>query len=449
MSLQDLTPQLRTRLSRVERAVGWFVLLATGLLIFGFVYYLLHTAERKGWFKRRATYYTMVDRATGLRVGDPVMLMGFEVGQITDVKPQPPWDAYNVYLQFEVKEPGYGYLWTAGSYAKITTADLLGKRVLEVTKGTNGHATYLFYPMRRLTLAEARGLAHPDKWQLAEDVYAQETNLVLRAGTRLTPDKLSELAALGRNEFPALETTTERKSPTVVWNDREGRYEHFGGTNLYWLPADESPAVTERAEKLVSQVEKALPGILDLTNRIALVLANSAAMTSNVNVLAAQLQPAASNLSLLSGELRAPGALGEWLLPTNLNHQLTGTLQNADTNLTALAENFSRTLNHLADVTSNLNVQVQANTNLLKEISDTIVHADERPRRPPRRVDFTEGCGSLSLKRRAATARAGRSAPQGRSPAARESRNPQLQSAALAHGWPGPARFGRSRRSSV
>ena len=32
MGLQDLTPQLRTRLSRMERAVGWFVVLATALL---------------------------------------------------------------------------------------------------------------------------------------------------------------------------------------------------------------------------------------------------------------------------------------------------------------------------------------------------------------------------------------------------------------------------------
>src|SRR5437660_9987655 len=75
MALQDLTPQLRTRLSRMERAVGWFVLLATGLLVFGFGYYAYHTAERKGWFKTKAPFFTFADRATGLKVGDPVNLM--------------------------------------------------------------------------------------------------------------------------------------------------------------------------------------------------------------------------------------------------------------------------------------------------------------------------------------------------------------------------------------
>ena len=54
MALQDLTPQLRTRLSRMERAVGGFVFLAAALLLFGFGYYIYHTAQRKGWFKIKA-----------------------------------------------------------------------------------------------------------------------------------------------------------------------------------------------------------------------------------------------------------------------------------------------------------------------------------------------------------------------------------------------------------
>src|SRR5262249_55600849 len=140
MALQDLTPQLRTRLSRMERAVGWFVLLATGLLAFGFCYYVYHTAERKGWFKTKAPYFTFADRATGLKVGDPVNLMGFDVGQITRIETQPPEDyLHAVYVEFEIVAPYYGYLWTEGSRAKVTTADLLGKRVLEVTKGAGGY----------------------------------------------------------------------------------------------------------------------------------------------------------------------------------------------------------------------------------------------------------------------------------------------------------------------
>ena len=35
MALQDLTPQLRTRLNRMERAVRWFVIVAAVLLLVG------------------------------------------------------------------------------------------------------------------------------------------------------------------------------------------------------------------------------------------------------------------------------------------------------------------------------------------------------------------------------------------------------------------------------
>src|SRR5437773_12074419 len=114
MALQDLTPQLRTRLSRMERAVGWFVLIAMAGLLFGFVYYVYNTAERKGWFKTKAPYFTFTDRATGLKRGDPVRLMGFDVGEIKEIEAQPPFDQYEVYLEFEIKSPYFGYLWTEG-----------------------------------------------------------------------------------------------------------------------------------------------------------------------------------------------------------------------------------------------------------------------------------------------------------------------------------------------
>src|SRR5882672_8881328 len=96
MALNDLTPQLRTRLSRMERAVGWFVLLATALLIFGFVYYLVVMAERKGWFIKTIQYQTSVQSGAGLKVGDHVKLMGFDAGQITRIVPNAPYEYYNI-----------------------------------------------------------------------------------------------------------------------------------------------------------------------------------------------------------------------------------------------------------------------------------------------------------------------------------------------------------------
>ncbi len=48
MPLQDLTPQLRTRLGRMERVVGLFVVVAGLLLLAGFGFYLHRMAVDKG-----------------------------------------------------------------------------------------------------------------------------------------------------------------------------------------------------------------------------------------------------------------------------------------------------------------------------------------------------------------------------------------------------------------
>ena len=139
-----------------------------------------------------------------------------------------------------------------------------------------------------------------------------------------------------------------------------------------------------RAEKLIAQVEKALPGILDLTNRIAAVLNNSATLASNLNIVALNAQPAAANFAQLAAQLRGPGALGEWALGTNGQKNLDATLLNAnqmlantDTNLNQLFDQLAASLDNLAGITSNLNAQVQSNTNMLGSISQTVMDTDD------------------------------------------------------------------------
>jgi len=387
MALQDLTPQLRTRLSRMERAVGWFVILAAGLLVFGFVYYVYNTAERKGWFKIKAPYFTFTERATGLHEGDPVNLMGFNVGQITRIDAQPPYDPYNVYLEFEVKEPYYGYLWTEGSRAKIVTADLLGKRSLEVTKGTAGHPAYVFKPFREIPVADIRSLPELEKWQLGEDIYdATGTNLILHALKGLSTN-LATISGLGLKDIRVLDGRPgeKKKTITAIWKDQEGRYEPYTKEHKpYWLRSEESVAVTERLENVVNEVEKALPNILGLTNLLTGVLTNSANLTSNLNTVAVNAQPVVSNLAAATANLNRPGALGEWLYSTNINRQLESTLGNANatlgsanTNLTVLAEKLGASLESLANLTSNLNSQVQSNSNIVSQVSKVIVDADD------------------------------------------------------------------------
>ena len=332
MALQDLTPQLRTRLSRMERAVGIFVGLATLLLLSGFFYYLYHTATRKGWFLTKVTYFTYVDRADGLKEGDPVKLMGLPAGEITRIVPEAPNSQYNIYIEFKIKEPNFGYIWFPDSGVKVTAADFLGNRSLEVTKGGNSGSTNYDY----------------------HATYREE---VIKG----------------------------KKVVTGVWLDKEGKYAPYTKDSKYWLLADESPALTERLEKVAGEVEQALPHFLNLTNQLTEVLTNSAQAASNLNALALDARPTITNLAEITVQLREfNGSLGRWLFSTNLSQQLelaatnaNATLLSVDTNLVAVAEKLTLALDNLAGITSNLNAQVQSNTNILSAVSAAVIHTDE------------------------------------------------------------------------
>jgi ABC-type transporter Mla subunit MlaD len=308
MGVQDLTPQLRTRLQRVELVVGLFVGLAALALIGGFAYYLHYTAARKGWFVPKASYYTLLRSADGINLGDPIVLAGFSVGEVTRIDTQPPGDEYPVYLAFRIRQPYYGYVWS-DSKVRVTAAEIFGRRKIEVTTGSSG----------RETVHEKNGEIHE-----------------MLLGDRYVP-----LAAVPKGLF---------------------------------VPPDEAAALTERAEKLLAQVEQALPGILGLADDVRRVLANADHLSTDLQGLVADVRPVAANLAVITTRLREPkGSLGEWLLPPDLRKQLETTLAQSLAALTRLEQ----ALGNLAAMTGNLNAQVQANDHILEDVSRLIVETDE------------------------------------------------------------------------
>jgi ABC-type transporter Mla subunit MlaD len=381
MALQDLTPQLRTRLSRMERAVGWFVFLAAALLLFGFGYYIYHTAERKGWFKIKAPFFTYVQSASGLSVGDPVYMMGFPVGQITSVTPQKPHEKNNVKVEFEIREPFFRYIWTGGSYAKINAAGFLNQRQLEITRGTNGYARVVTQPVSVKTLDELKQLVteEPGQWQLSQDVLDQQSNIVFHAYATLTESNLQVITAMKMDSLYAYNNQEKDKHHIVAsWDGRVRHYKIFKpGDDTAWLSAVETPPVSDQLQGMVAQIQEALPTVLALTNKLAAVLDNAANATSNLNTTIVEARPVITNLALVSAQLREPGGPVIWALGTNGNQQLQGALTNANALLANTDTNLTTILLQLAGITSNLNAQVQANTNMLWVISKTVGDADD------------------------------------------------------------------------
>lgn len=340
MALQDLTPQLRTRLNQMEVAVGLFVAMATLLLLAGTGYYLKHTAQRKGWLVAKAKYYTFLRTASGIRVGDPVRLMGRDVGEITKVDMMPADDKwsreqeFNVYVEFVVRSPYYGYIWV-DSRAKVNASDLLGNRVIELTRGVDGMPTY----------------------------HDQESR---------------SIGIWSRNEI------------TEIY--KAGAYHPVTPkTKGFWLLAIEAPTFNDRAEALLNQVEEALPNILSLTNKLNNLLDSGADATANLDDLLTQTKPTLDNLQQITEMIKEPkGGLGEWLFPTNISEQLNTTLGTTDTtlksvdqklttvssNLNVTLQSLTESLDNLSEITGNLNRQVQLNPEMLSQISAAVTNTD-------------------------------------------------------------------------
>ncbi len=393
MSLQDLTPQLRTRLNKMERAVGWFVFLATALLLFGFGYYIYHTAERKGWFVEKAHFRTYLQSSAGLKVGDPVLMMGSPVGEIIQIFPMPPDDRRNVRVDFEIRAPDFRYIRSGGSLVKVN-AGFLGQSQLEVTRGAVGtFAVTVTQPVFRKSIDELRNLVvtESNQWQLSQYVCDLHSNIVFlpyQPYAGLTLSNLDLLAALKleSNSVYAFNNQNNAKHVVGVWREELQRYESYNHLKdpPVELRALESVPVAERLDQIISQVQGALPGILALTNQLSAVLDNAANATSNLNATLVAAQPLVTNFALISGQLREPGGLGVWALGPNGNGQiqtaltnLNGLLNGADTNLVRLVDNLVPTLENLAGITGSLKLQVQANSNLLWGISKTVIDADD------------------------------------------------------------------------
>lgn len=306
---QPMSEAIQTR--RVERWVGVFVVVAVLLLLVGFSYYLYHTAQRKGWLLPQAPYYTLLQSAEGLNLGDPITLMGFNIGEITTITAEPPGSDNKVFIGFAIRQPYYGYIWT-DSKVRVGAAGMLGGRRLEVTPGVTGGAT----------------------------VYELH-------------NRISELWINNRRVVIA------QAQPGVL------------------LPPDEDATLVARAEKLLGQLEAALPNILAITNRLnvaldnaSILLTNSNALVINLNQTASQLAPVIGNAAVITGNLRDPhGSLGEWALPVDLHTNLNASLG-------TLTAGLNSTLLNLAAITGSLSMQVQSNDQILAGISKLVVDTD-------------------------------------------------------------------------
>ena len=337
MALQDLTPHLRTRLRKVE----WFVVLFLGgtfvLMLASLTWFIKKTGDTRGWWVTEVPYYTYLPDATGIKVGSSVQMMGFKVGQVTKVEAMElsqlrSWDYYGkhpVFVGFLVREPYPGYI-ASDSRLKLSgfPIEIAGGVTLELTVGS---ADAL------LTTTNAAGRISVLADKLAYDQYAAE----------LSGKAITNLQAYARY--------------TPLAKTEKG----------FFLRLNEGDTLMGQVQSILGMVHGAMPG---LTNELHRTLTNVSQLTANLNTATAQSGGVGTLVlgSNVMGRLDRPGGMGEILVPTNLNSQLTGTLADVRATVPGAISNLNERTASLGQLLTNLNSGTAHLGGLVTNLNETL-----------------------------------------------------------------------------
>lgn len=354
MAIQDLTPQLRTRLGRVEWYVGLFLGATALLLLAVFGLHLWRAAEQRGWFIVEVPYFTYLPDASGLKPGSPVNLMGFKVGEVTEVTAitlaeRLSWDHhvtnhFNVFVGFKIRAdekaafPGY-----VNSDARVRVSglpvELLGGASLEVLQGTtNGVPTF-----GRTATGEPGILM--DKFGIVEP-GPDRTNQFLRyesvrksKGYYIRLDESETLTAqvqrvVGRLDRISAEIDTQL--PRML-GELQRTLEITRGA---------LPGITNQVGLVLETARQTLPG---LTNNLDAVLNNTRELTAQLRDTWPMLTNSLDVTLIASRQLITNVTVAIPTLASNVNVTLTNVnvLLMRDTNVTANASTLVSNVNQV------------------------------------------------------------------------------------------------------
>lgn len=275
MALQDLTPQLRTRLHKVEWLVVVFLVVAV-LSAAGFItWFVRTTAEARGWWVTEVPYYTYVSQATGIHEGTPVQLMGYRVGRVTHVDPvnlerRRSWDYYstnnfNVFVAFTIREPYPGYI------------------------NTDSRVTIGGFPVE----------------------FAGGVTLDISVGS---PEALVTITNLPGGHLGVLWERFAFEAPSA---DRTNKFLKYGaitnGSKGYYLTLDQSETLLAQAQRIMGKVDR-ISGVIDGT--LPRATADLEKILGRVGNITAQLEP----------RMARDGGVGDLVLPVDTKAKLNQAL---------------------------------------------------------------------------------------------------------------------------
>ncbi len=314
MALQDLTPQLRTRLRKVEWVVVLFLGGAVVVALVGLGFFIKTTGDKRGWWVKQVPYYTYLRDGSSVKVGTPVKMLGFTIGEVVqiDTAPDDSWhrsEGFNVFVRFLVRDPYQGYIFT-DSKLKVSgmPIDIAGGNFLEVTRsqglgipttalatnGPGGRTLGVLWDKYAYNL----GRAEVTNFIRYDPVTPDDKGYFLR--TEVTGDLIGELTLLVpkiREAFAKPGGLGDLLFPTNL----SSRFDRPGGLGEIMIPSNLGAALTVTLTNLNAQIGGigSLVSNLDATVPVLLTNLNSTLppLVTQVNRQIQGVGPLVSNLN--------------------------------------------------------------------------------------------------------------------------------------------------------
>jgi hypothetical protein len=339
MALQDLTPQLRTRLRRVEWLVVLFLTGTALLMLAGLGWFIKTTGDQRGWWITQVPYYTYMRDGGAIKVGTPVKMTGFTIGEVVSVDTLDDggeWDfyrtnRYHVFVRFLVRHPYEGYIFT-DSRVKLTgiPIDLAGGASLEVTRSMGlGIPTTTNLPADKVGLLHEKFAYTSDSPKRTNDFLSYREAVKRDKGYYLVADEGGDLIAELTLLLPKIREAFSKPGglgDLLIPVALAARLDRPGGLGEIVLPPDLHAALTKTLTNVDAQIG-------DVGSLVSNLNATVPPLLTNLTVV---IPPLASNL-----DRTLPPVL------TNLNTQLTALgplLTNLDRSLPPTLSNLTLTL---------------------------------------------------------------------------------------------------------
>lgn len=345
MALQDLTPQLRTRLRRVEWVVVLFLVGAVIVGLIGLGFFIKTTGDKRGWWVRQVPYYTYLRDGNSVKVGTPVKMLGFTIGEVVqiDTAPDDSWhrsEGFNVFVRFLVRDPYHGYIFT-DSKLKVSgmPIDIAGGNFLEITR-SQGLGIATTAPSTNATGGGALGvlwdkyaynLGRPDVTNFIryDPVAEGAKGYFLR--TEVTGDLIGELTLLVpriREAFTKPGGLGDLLFPTNL----SARFDRPGGLGEILIPSNLNSALTVTLTNMNAQIGGIGTLVSNLDATVPPLLTH---LNSTLPPLLTELSRTVPPLvTQVNQQIQGVGPL-----VSNLNATLPGTLVEAERTLGAVRSN--------------------------------------------------------------------------------------------------------------